>query len=195
MRRTRYCCLLVIALLAVQAIVPLAGSAAASTPEPGDLDAPYFGAVPWELPSDAEEMRVDSVIDGDTLRLTKPDDDWYEKYRLIGIQAPEMDGPWTDEECYGPEAKAWMQKTLPPGTTVYIQKDIEDKDRNDRFLRHVFLYDEETENAYLLSEVLVLGGLARAHAYPPNDLYDDVLADAQRIADKDDNGLWGACAA
>jgi micrococcal nuclease len=106
-----------------------------------------------------------------------------------------MDGPYTDEECYGPEAKEFLTDLLPKGTEVYIQQDISNKDRNGRFLRHIFIVDEETEDVYLLSEVLVLGGFAKAREYPPDDLYADILEEAQEIADREDTGLWDECAA
>lgn len=153
------------------------------------------GALPWELADDAEEMVVHSVTDGDTVRLTYPNDDWYYNTRLIGVQAPEMNGPFTDEQCYGPEAKAFLQELLPVGTLVYAQQDVSDEDRNGRRLRHVFVIDEATGGAYLVSEVLILGGFAEARTYPPDDLYDDVLAEAQEGAERSDDGLWGACAA
>lgn len=168
--------------------------AADSTPEPLPDDFDYFGAVPWELPDDAEKMVVDSVHDGDSLKLTEPNDDWWEEYRIIGIQAPEIEG-YREEECYGPESAEFLKRLLPPGTEVYIQQDISNKDRNDRYLRHIFIIDEETEDVYLLSEVLVLGGYAFARSYPPDDLYDDILAEAQEIADEEDSGLWEACPA
>jgi endonuclease YncB( thermonuclease family) len=171
-------------------------NASVQSATPGeDLAPEYFGAVPWELPDDAEKMVVDSVVDGDTVKLTEPNDDWWESYRIVGIQAPEMDGPYTDEECYGPEAKEFLIDLLPKGTEVYIQQDISNKDRNGRFLRHIFIVDEETEDVYLLSEVLVLGGFAKAREYPPDDLYADVLEEAQEIADEQDAGLWDECAA
>jgi micrococcal nuclease len=169
-----------------------AASTPAASPEGSDR---YLGALPWVLPEDAEKMIVDTVVDGDTVKLTKPNDDWWESYRIIGIQAPEMDGPYTDEECYGPEAKAFLSQLLPKGSEVYVQQDISDKDRNGRFLRHVFILDEEAGGAFLVSEVLVLGGYARARSYPPDDLYDDILAEAQGIADADNEGLWDSCAA
>lgn len=153
------------------------------------------GALPWELAEDAEEMVVHSVTDGDTVRLTYPGDDWYYNTRLIGVQAPEMDGPYTDEDCYGPEAKEFLQELLPVGTLVYAQQDVSDEDRNGRRLRHVFVIDEETGGAYLVSEVLILGGFAAARSYPPDNLFDDVLAEAQEIAEGEDDGLWEACAA
>lgn len=165
-----------------------------ATPEPLPDDFDYFGAVPWEMPEDAEKMVVDSVHDGDSVKLTEPGDDWWESYRIIGIQAPEIEG-YRDEECYGPESAEFLKRLLPKGTEVYIQQDISNKDPNDRFLRHIFIVDDNSEDVYLLSEVLVLGGYAEARSYPPDDLYDDILEEAQEIAEEEDAGLWEACAA
>lgn len=149
----------------------------------------YFDTLPWELPDDAVPMRVDKVHDGDSINLTKPDDDWYEQYRLVGIQAPEIQG-FRDEECFGPESAEFAQELVPVDSIVWIQQDISDKDPNGRFLRHVFIEDERTGEHYLLSEVLVQGGYARARSYPPDDLYDDVLREAQEVAQKDRLGMW-----
>ncbi len=163
--------------------------------EPAEANPLLHGALPWELADDAEEMEVHSVTDGDTVRLTYPNDDWYYNTRLVGVQAPEMAGPYTDQQCYGPEAKAFLQDLLPVGTVVYAQRDVSDEDRNGRRLRHVFVIDETSGGAYLVAEGLVLGGFAEARSYPPDDLYDDVLAEAQDLAEREDDGLWKACAA
>lgn len=185
--------LVVSILVIVQA--PVTGQEATSTESPDEPNPLLHGALPWELAEDTEEMVVHSVTDGDTVRLTYPNDDWYRNTRLIGIQAPEMDGPFTTEQCYGPEATAFLKELLPVGAAVYAQRDVSGEDRNGRWLRHVFVIDEESGGAYLVSEVLVLGGYAEARPYPPDDLYDDVLAEAQEIAQGDDDGLWEACAA
>ena len=163
--------------------------------KPGAENPMYQGAIPWELPDDAERMVVHSVTDGDTVRLTYPNDDWYYNTRFIGIQAPEMDGPWTDEECYGPEAKDFLKELIPVGTAVYAQQDVSDEDDNGRRLRHVFLIDEVSGEAYLITEILVLGGFADAKPYDPDNLYDDILAEAEEIARDEDEGLWDACPA
>ena len=179
-------------LFAFSAIV--SAGAADATPEPIPDDFNYYGAVPWEMPGDAEERVVHSVHDGDSLKLTEPNDDWWEEYRIVGIQAPEIEG-FRAEECYGEESVSFLKRLLPAGTTVYVQQDISDEDTHGRFLRHIFIVDEDTEDVYLLSEVLVLGGYAKARSYPPDDLYDDILDEAQDIADEEDNGLWKECAA
>lgn len=167
----------------------LAACASESTPAPGDDQFNYFDAIPWELPDDAEPMRVDKVHDGDSINLTEPDDDWYEQYRQIGIQAPEIEG-YRDEECFGPVSAEFTKELVPEGSIVWIQQDISDKDPNGRFLRHIFIEDEDTGEYYLLSEVLVRGGYARARSYPPDDLYDDVLLEAQEYAQETMSGMW-----
>jgi len=185
---------LVVAMLAIANPAAI-GQTPAPTKSAGAPNPLLQDALPWELADDAEEMVVHSVTDGDTVRLTYPSDDWYYNTRLIGVQAPEMEGPYTDEQCYGPEAKEFLQELLPIGTVVYAQQDVSDEDRNGRRLRHVFVIDEASGGAYLVSEVLILGGFAGARSYPPDDLYDDVLAEAQETAERADDGLWEACAA
>ncbi len=164
-------------------------SAADPVPTPDLTDFDYFDTIPWELPDDAVKMRVDKVHDGDSINLTKPNDDWYEQYRLIGIQAPEVQG-YKAEECFGPESAAFLKTLLPKGTIVWIQQDISDKDPNGRFLRHVFIEDPETGDYYLLSELMVRGGYARERYYAPDDLYRDVLVEAQDYAWENPTNMW-----
>lgn len=164
-------------------------SAADPVPTPDLTDFEYFDTLSWELPYDAVEMRVDKVHDGDSINLTKPDDDWYEQYRIIGIQAPEVQG-YKDEECFGPESAAFLKALLPVGSTVWIQQDISDKDPNGRFLRHIFIEDPDTGDYYLLSELMVRGGYARERYYAPDDLYQDVLISAQEYAWKNPTNMW-----
>ena len=177
------------ALLAALIAFSLVLSACASESTPAAEGFDWFDTQPWELPGDAVKMRVDKVHDGDSLNLTEPDDDWYEQYRLIGIQAPEIQG-YRDEECYGPESAKFLKELLPEGTIVWVQQDISDKDPNGRYLRHVFVQDEDTGDYYLLSEVMVRGGYARARSYKPDDLYDDVLKEGQDYATENRSGMW-----
>lgn len=184
----------------------LGGAVQRELPAPGLATPDLNGALPWDVPEDGEPMVVHKVVDGDTLQLTHPGNDWYYATRLIGIQAPEMDGPYTRRGCYGPEAKAFLTELLPVGTGVIVQRDITDEDRNGRRRRHVFVPGPDgsvatrspgnkESDVYLLSEVLVLGGYAEARGYPPDDLYDDVLAEAEEFARDDRAGLWRACQA
>lgn len=159
----------------------------------GDDTFTVDGAEPRELPDDAEEMIVHKVVDGDTLQLTYPDDDWYYVTRIIGINAPESVKPNSPVECYGPEASDRLKELLPVGSVVYVTQDVSDEDQYGRRLRHVWIRDADTDEAFLVSEILVRGGYADAREYRPDDEYDDELADAEDEARDDDLGMWGAC--
>ena len=189
-----------IVLLVVTILGSLGGSmvhrAGAQTDEDDSFNT--YGAEPHSLPDNVVEMVVESVVDGDTLHLTYPDDDWYYRVRIIGVDSPEKDGPYTEAECYGTESSVELAKLLPKGTIVYVEKDVTDEDRNGRWLRHVWLpYAENGVNvvdkAYLVSEILVLGGWANAKQYKPDDKYDELLIDAEEEARDEDAGFWGAC--
>lgn len=181
-------------LLATAVLSPSIGATQGRGTPPAEFDnALLQDAIPWDLPRDAEKMVIHQIIDGDTVQLTYPNDDWYYPTRIIGIQAPEMDGPYTEEGCYGPEAKAYLAKLMPVGTEVYAQSDRTDEDRNGRRLRHIFIVEPDTADAYLVSEILVLGGFADARSYSPDDLYDDVLEEAEELARQEHAGLWNSC--
>jgi micrococcal nuclease len=185
-----------VGLVALSLVLTFPSSLVQDDPDDGFFDT--YGAKPHPLPEDAQEMVVEQVTDGDTLRLTFPDDDWYYNVRIIGIDTPEKDGPYTDAECYGTEASEELANLLPEGTYVYVEIDVEDEDRNGRWLRHVWLpYAIEGEDiedqAFLVSEILVLGGYADARSYAPNTKYDDILAKAEEASRKDDLGFWGSC--
>jgi micrococcal nuclease len=184
-------------------VAALLGSLGLSVPhlagaQSGDDTFETYGAEPRPLPDDVVEMVVEKVVDGDTLHLVYPDDDWYYEVRIIGIDSPEKDGPYTDAECYGDESTRALEDLLPVGTFVYVEKDVSDEDRNDRWLRHIWLPFAEDgrdveDEAYLVSEILTLGGWVDVKTYEPDVKYDDILKDAERDARKQDAGFWGAC--
>jgi endonuclease YncB( thermonuclease family) len=201
-------------LLATIALIAatLAAPAAAQTATPGDPGFETNGALPWEEPPGALEFIVWEVNDGDTIRVIEPDqrndpDPYWEPVRIIGIDTPEKDGPYTDEECYGQEASAFAASLMPRGTVVYLQVDNDpdipddrefldtgmELDDNDRWLVHVYIKAEDSEDYYLVSEIMALGGYAEVPGYEGNTYFERELADAEDIAREDDLGIWGAC--
>ncbi|MGN6483665.1 MAG: thermonuclease family protein [Thermomicrobiales bacterium] len=195
-----------VVVVAVALLIPMlafgsgAVGAARTTPTPtptaGDEWTDTFtvdGAEPRELPADAEQMIVHKVVDGDTLQLTYPDDDWYYVTRIIGINAPESVKPNSPVECYGPEASKRLKQLLPVGSVVWVSRDVSDEDQYGRRLRNVWILDGDTGEAFLVSEILVRGGYADARHYRPDDEYDDELAAAEHAAQDDHLGMWGAC--
>ncbi len=96
-------------------------------------------------------------------------------------------------ECYGPEAGTRLAALLPVGTVVYLERDVSDRDQFGRLLRHVWIVDEATDGAFLVSEMLVRGGFVDARVYPPDERHTQRLADAERAARDDRVGMWGGC--
>lgn len=183
-------CLLV--LLSVGIVQMPAMAASDPTPDANDTFT-VDGAEPHTLPAEAERMIVHRVVDGDTVQLTYPDDDWYYVVRIIGINAPESVKPNSLVECYGPEASKRLKELLPVGSVVYVERDVSDEDQYGRWLRHIWILDADSKEAFLVSEILVRGGYVDARAYRPDDLFDDELADAEKDARREDAGMWGAC--
>lgn len=192
--------MLVLLLIALGVMVSGCGSRAGElavptrTPDAGDTFT-VDGAMPRKLPADAEKMIVHRVVDGDTVQLTYPNDPRQHYYvtRIVGINAPESVKPNSPVECYGLEASKRLKELLPVGAVVYAERDVTDKDQYGRRLRHLWILDADTNEAFLVSEILVRGGYADARQYRPDDLFDGELSDAEKDAQHDKVGLWGAC--
>ncbi len=202
-----------IALVALLIAVLAGGAGAQTTAQRAeDPDFETFGALPWEEPPGAMPFLVWEVVDGDTLRVIEVSDrnaprPWWEPVRVIGVDTPERQGPFTGEECFGEDATAFVSDLLPRGTTVYLQvdndPDIPDEvelpddgmelDSNDRWLMHVYLRDGDSDDYYLLSEILALGGYAQVPGYSGNTYFVDELAEAESIAREENRGMWDAC--
>lgn len=122
---------------------------------------------------------VDRVIDGDTFVLTNG-----ESVRMIGIDSPEVSGPYTELEYYGEQASAYTKSAL-TGETVYLDKDVSNKDKYNRLLRYVYLEDGTFFNLLLVKE-----GYAEAVKYPIDVKYADILEAAEFKAKESSKGLW-----
>jgi micrococcal nuclease len=190
----------------------IAAPAAAQDATPTDPGFETNGALPWEEPPGALEFIVWEVNDGDTIRVIEPDqendpDPWWEPVRMIGIDTPEKDGPYTDEECFGQEATDFAETLMPRGTVVYLQVDNDpdipddrefldtgmELDDNDRWLVHVYLKSETSDDYYLVSEIMALGGYADVKGYEGNTYFERELFDAEDLAREEQRGMWGAC--
>jgi micrococcal nuclease len=92
---------------------------------------------------------VESVVDGDTLRLAN-----HAKIRLIGADTPETVMPNHPVEPWGPEATAFTKQFV-AGGQVRLQLDREQIDSFGRRLAYVWVDDR------MLNEELIRAGLAR----------------------------------
>jgi micrococcal nuclease len=129
-------------------------------------------------------VRVLEVVDGDTIRVDLEGRET--SIRIIGIDTPEVDGPFTRAECFGSEASRYTRSLL-EGREVGLEFDVERTDRYGRTLAYVWVDGEN------VSERILRDGYAVQVTYPPNVRYVDVLRSAQRGAREAGRGLWGGC--
>ncbi|MDQ3930146.1 MAG: thermonuclease family protein, partial [Chloroflexota bacterium] len=142
---------------------------------------------PTATPIALAEARVERVIDGDTLEVVL--DSEVERVRLIGVDAPETNGP---PICYASEATAKVEELVGRAAgRVLLEKDLSETDRYARLLRYVWL--EHPDGRRLLNEELVKEGFAQASTYPPDVKYQEQFLAAEREAREGKRGLWGAC--
>ena len=129
--------------------------------------------------------RVTSVIDGDTIRVSLDGRDT--TVRIIGIDTPEKDGPYTEEECFGPQASTYTERAMDGAATVGLEFDVDRTDRYDRTLAYVWIDGE------LFEEGILRDGYAVLLTVPPNVKYVERLTAAQAAARARGAGLWGSC--
>ncbi|HEX2416102.1 MAG TPA: thermonuclease family protein [Thermoleophilaceae bacterium] len=122
--------------------------------------------------------RVTRHTDGDTLWLSG-----IGKVRLIGVDTPEVFG---EDECFGRQASAYVERTAPLGTRVRYRLGVEARDRYGRALAYVWL-----QSGGFLNRLLLARGYAQPLTIPPNVEYADLFARAARNAREAGRGLWG----
>ena len=122
--------------------------------------------------------RVTKHTDGDTLWLSG-----IGKVRLIGVDTPEVYG---QAECFGREASAFVERTVPLGSEVRYRLGVDERDRYGRALAYLWLRDGR-----FLNRLLVARGYAQPLTVPPNVEYEDLFVRAARRARAAGRGLWG----
>lgn len=131
-------------------------------------------------PCGPNEGVVESVIDGDTVRMLDGT-----RVRYLLIDTPEVSPP---EECWGPEATIY-NRDLVEGKTVQLTYDEACQDQYGRTLAYLSVDGVEVNSR------LVEFGHACVLHIPPNGA-DRVLEfmNLQAIAQSENRGMWGACA-
>lgn len=150
----------------------------------GSSNASEYTADIYESEKD-RPFKVLSVIDGDTIKIN-----YYGKeelVRLIGVNTPEVDGPYTDAECFGNEASA-ISKDYLENQWVIIRGDATqgNRDKYDRLLRYVSLAGTD------FGGFLIERGYAYEYTY--ETAYDrrGVYLLLQQDAENNNRGLWAA---
>jgi micrococcal nuclease len=137
------------------------------------------------------------VYDGDTFKCRLENGEEV-RVRLIGIDTPESRknkklmrdarrmGISAQEIIeMGKIASRFTKKLIPPGTTVYLETDVQIHDRYGRLLAYVYLPDGR-----MLNEVLLLEGYATLYTFPPNVKYVERFRKAQELARQQGKGFW-----
>lgn len=138
------------------------------------------------VPADSRPYPVESVTDGDTIRVTI--DGESERVRIIGLDSPESRRPGTPIECMALEATRAAKRLLAQGAVAYLEPDPtqDTRDAFGRLLAHVFLADGR-----LFSEEMIRQGFAIHYVYDGvPSIYADRLAAAQEEAEAAARGLW-----
>jgi endonuclease YncB( thermonuclease family) len=130
--------------------------------------------------------RVVEVIDGDTIKVDIGEK--IETVRLIGMDTPEIAGPYNPQDDYfGPEAAQYTKQLL-ENQLVYLIPDPmqSNRDKYDRLLRYVFLEDGTLVNAKLVAD-----GFAYNYMYEPFQFMKqfDYL---EKQAKEKQLGLWSS---
>ena len=121
------------------------------------------------------------VIDGDTIIVII--DGKKEKVRLIGVDTPEKDGPYTKEEPFNREASAFTRK-MTAGKNVKLEYDWQKHDKYGRVLAYVYLEDGTFLNAELVKQ-----GYATVFRKFHFKYRDDFIR-YEREARENKRGLW-----
>lgn len=116
--------------------------------------------------------KVIEIIDGDTFKTESG-----ESIRLIGINTAELTEPGADI------AKDVLLLMI-LNQEVRLERDKTDKDDYGRLLRYVY-----RDNTFINAE-LVRMGYAEARFYPPDTLYKKYIEGLEKIAIRNNRGLW-----
>lgn len=137
------------------------------------------------------DSRVVGVADGDTAFIEI--DGVRETVRLVGIDAPESDGPYRDPGCFGDRASDRLRELLPVGLDVRVETDPgqrSSRDQFDRLLGYVFREGDEIS----INQRLVAEGMARVFVFRDDPFSQtEVFTASEDAARADGLGLWGAC--
>ena len=145
---------------------------------------------------------LELVIDGDTMIVSFVFDDGSkyqkERVRFLGVDTPETVHPNKPVQYYGKEASDFTKKNL-TDKTVWLQTDVNAKDRYDRMLAYVWLRepkekdldDEKAIRKNMYNARLLLDGYAQLMTVQPNSRYANLFVHFQREAREAKKGLWG----
>ncbi|MCK5211500.1 thermonuclease family protein [Candidatus Parcubacteria bacterium] len=130
-------------------------------------------------------LPVVQIYDGDTIVVLL--NGQRESVRLLGIDTPEVESPYTKVECFGQEASEFVKNLLLNQKVRLVPDPVgNDHDKYERLLRYVYLNDTDI-NAQLLTK-----GYAYLLDTFPFSRIDEYRA-LEEAARENTVGLWQEC--
>ena len=131
---------------------------------------------------------VASIVDGDTIDVRLGSRT--ERVRLIGMDTPERG------MAYFWEATRRTGALAPIGWRVFLELDLEHRDRYGRLLAYVWGERPASRRArevrtHMVNARVLLSGLATTLTIQPNSRYAELFIDLQRDARAAGRGFWG----
>jgi micrococcal nuclease len=127
---------------------------------------------------------VESVVDGDTVRVTGG-----ETIRILGVNTPEIGYGGDPDECWAQQARSFTNSSL-HGARVWLTFDGDCTDAYSRTL--AYLHTGTAEDGFF-DWLLLREGHARVLVIEPNSTFRSEFYAAQALAQSEDLGLWGTC--
>lgn len=145
-------------------------------------------------PAEAQPATVVRVVDGDTVEVAIGVSE--RTVRLIGVDTPESVSADESRNCEeGVAASDNTKALLPPGTQVWLVRDVSDTDRYGRLLRYVWLSEPaaaptaEEASAAMLNAILVRDGWAEAKDFPPDSAWSALFRELGDEASREGLGV------
>lgn len=129
--------------------------------------------------SHTQMATVAHVIDGDTIRVSKPGEQETTRVRLLNIDTPEI-----GKECYAEQAQHFVEELIPEGTRVRLEYDQERTDHYGRELAAVYV-----DNT-LVNKEIAGAGLAVPIVVEPNDRFYRDIEEAVASAKRGQHGVY-----
>ncbi len=162
------------------------GFAPAFTSAHASTDSPRIGSLTQCLGSalhQSEVVQIQSVTDGDTVRLTDG-----RRVRIIGLNAPELQKRSEKKLlAYAQLAKQRLENWISTADSVRLVPGAENYDRHGRTLAHVLINGEYSVAANLIAE-----GLAASSAVAPNTRCATAYRYLEDKARQHKRGLWSS---
>jgi micrococcal nuclease len=138
-----------------------------------------------------EPARVMRIINGDTLTIIYQGK--WEEIKLLGLDMPEttlndrvyekaLKNSTTPAEIInrGLTGREFVKKYLQYGSQIWIEFDVQKRDRFSRLLGYAYLTDGR-----MLNEIILRAGLSEPLLIPPNLKYKQRFQEIARLAQKD----------